>query len=263
MPSPYAWPLDPDALAFVPALTVAYVLVVRRVPTERWRYACFALAMLLLLAVFATPLDTLALNYLLSAHFLQNVALAEWAPGLFVLALPPSLARRARVPMLPALLLWLGTYFAWHVPAAYDFALRNPDTVLHLEHAMYFVAGCALWWPVVHGQASSGAKAVYLFAAFVLASPLGLLLALVPSPAYSFYESRPTVWGLSHILDQQIAGTTMAAEQAVVLFAAFTYWFLRFLKEEERAAGLARYPDERTAQDHQHRRGDEPATHRL
>ena len=40
MPSPYAWPLDPDALAFVPALTVAYVLVVRRVPTERWRYAC-------------------------------------------------------------------------------------------------------------------------------------------------------------------------------------------------------------------------------
>jgi cytochrome c oxidase assembly factor CtaG len=85
----------------------------------------------------------------------------------------------------------------------------------------------------------------------------------VPTPAYGFYEARPTVWGLSHILDQQIAGTTMAAEQAVVLFVAFTYWFLRFLKEEERAAGLARYPDEHTAEDHQHRRNDEPAAHRL
>ena len=263
MPSPYAWPLDPDALALVPALSVAYVLVVRRIPTERWRHACFAAAMLLLLAVFATPLDTLALNYLLTAHFLQNVVLAEWAPALFVLALPPSLAQRARVPMLPALVLWLGTYFAWHVPAAYDFALRHPGSVLHVEHATYFVAGCALWWPVVHGRSRAGTKALYLFAAFLLASPLGLLLALVPEPTYGFYEARPTVWGLSHLLDQQIAGTTMAAEQALVLFAAFTYLFLRFVKEEERAAGLPRYPDQRTAHDHQQRRGDEPAANRL
>jgi len=259
---PYAWTWNPEALVVV-LLAVAYIAALRRYPAPRWRTACFFTAMILLLTVSVTPLHMLAMEYLLTVHLLQNVVLAEWAPALFVLALPPSLARRAHVPMLPALLLWLGTYFAWHVPAAYDFALRNPDTVLHLEHATYFVAGCALWWPVVHGQASSGAKAIYLFAAFVLASPLGLLLALVPSPAYSFYEARPTVWGLSHILDQQIAGTTMAAEQAVILFAAFTYWFLRFLKEEERAAGLARYPDERTAQDHQHRRGDEPATHRL
>jgi putative membrane protein len=262
MPSPYAWPLDPDALAFVPALSVAYVLVVRRIPTERWRYVCFALSMLLLLAVFATPLDTLALNYLLTAHFLQNVVLAEWAPALFVLALPPSLARRARVPMLVALPLWLGTYFAWHIPVAYDYALRH-HSVLHLEHAMYFIAGAVLWWPVVHGSRSSGTKALYLFAAFVLASPLGLLLALLPEPVYGFYEARPTVWDLSHIADQRIAGTTMAAEQAIVLFAAFSYWFLRFIEEEELAGGLARYPDQDTARNHQHRSGDETAAHRL
>jgi len=262
MPSPYAWPLDPDALALVPALTVAYLLLARRIPTERWRQACFALSMLLLLAVFTTPLDTLALNFLLTAHFLQNVVLAEWAPALFVLALPPSLAHRVRVPMLAALPLWLGTYFAWHIPAAYDYALRH-HTVLHIEHATYFLAGAALWWPVVQGSRASGTKALYLFAAFVLASPLGLLLALVPDPVYGFYEARPTVWGLSHVADQQVAGTTMAAEQAVVLFAAFTYWFLRFLKEEELAGGLARYPDQHTARDHQQRRSDETAAHRL
>jgi cytochrome c oxidase assembly factor CtaG len=242
MPAPYAWPLDPDGLVLVPALAVAYVLVVRRVPAERWRYASFAGGLLLVLAVFATPVETLALNYLVSAHFLQNVVVAEWAPALLVLGIPPALARRVHVPMLVALPLWLGTYFAWHVPVAYDFALRNPGTVLHLEHATYLIAGAMLWWPVVHGAEAAGAKALYLFAAFVLCSPLGLLLALVPHTLYAFYESRPTIWGVSHLLDQQIAGTTMAGEQAVVFFAVFTYFFLRFFREEERAGGFARYP---------------------
>ena len=120
---PYAWPAESDAYALVPALSLAYYLVVRRHPVERWRIACFALAMLLLVAVFATPLETLALNYLLTAHFLQNVTVAEWAPALLVLSLPPQLARRVHVPMIPALVLWLGTYFVWHAPAAY--ALRT------------------------------------------------------------------------------------------------------------------------------------------
>ena len=230
---PYAWPTESDAYALVPALSLAYYLVVRRHPVARWRVTSFVGAMLLLVAVFATPLETLALNYLLTAHFLQNVTVAEWAPALLVLSLPSQLARRVHVPMVPALVAWLGTYFAWHVPAAYDLALRHPHTILHLEHASYLVAGAALWWPVVHGTHSSGAKAAYLFGAFVLASPLGLLLALLPDTVYSFYEARPTVWGLSHLLDQEIAGTTMAGEQAVVFFAAFAFYFARFLQEEE------------------------------
>ena len=233
---PYAWPSESDAFALVPALSLAYYLVVRHHPVARWRIACFAAAMVLLAAVFATPLETLALNYLLTAHFLQNVTVAEWAPALLVLSLPPQLARRLRVPMVPALVVWLGTYFAWHIPVAYDFALRHPHSILHLEHATYLLAGAALWWPVIHGRQNSGAKAAYLFGAFVLASPLGLLLALLPNAVYSFYEARPTVWGLSHLLDQEIAGTTMAAEQAIVFFAAFAFYFSRFLRDEEAAS---------------------------
>jgi cytochrome c oxidase assembly factor CtaG len=230
---PYAWPSESDAFALVPALWLAYYLVVRRHPVARWRITCFVVAMLLLVAVFATPLETLALNYLLTAHFLQNVTVAEWVPALLVVSLPPELARRVRLPMIPALVAWLGTYFAWHVPVAYDFALRHPHSVLHVEHATYLVFGTVLWWPVVHGRHGSGAKAAYLFGAFVLASPLGLLLALLPDPVYGFYEARPTVWGLSHVLDQEIAGTTMAGEQAIVFFAAFAFYFARFLHEEE------------------------------
>ena len=68
----------------------------------------------------------------------------------------------------------------------------------------------------------------------MLASPLGLLLALLPRPLYDVYEHAPErLWGLSAITDQQIAGVTMASEQAVVFFAVFTFFFLRFLRDEE------------------------------
>ena len=61
------------------------------------------------------------------------------------------------------------------------------------------------------------------------------MLALVPRPLYDFYADAPErVWGLSRLTDQQLGGMTMAAEQSVVFFAVFAYWFLRFLSEQER-----------------------------
>jgi cytochrome c oxidase assembly factor CtaG len=252
MTGPYEWSLDAEALVLVPALSVGYALALRRFPASRWRIASFVLGQLLLLAVFVTPLESLALHYLLTAHLLQNVVLAEWAPGLTVLAVPPALAlalgraRPVRVLTHPvvALLTWLGIYFAWHVPWLYDLALRHPHSLLHLEHACYFLAGCMLWWPVFQDaprRLPSGVRAAYLFAAFVLASPLGLLMALLPSPAYDFYVDAPRVWGLSPLADQQVAGLTMAAEQAVVFFVVCARFFLWFLEEEQPGFEPQRY----------------------
>ena len=242
--NPYAWTWNGEALVLVPFLAVAYALAVRIYPASRARMAAFALALGLMLAVFATPVETIALHYLLTAHLLQNVVMAEWAAALIVLAVPATLAGvLGRAPALRtltrpaiALPLWLGTYFAWHVPRAYDFALDHPVTVLHLEHLSYLVAGIALWWPVLQDvphRLTNGAKAAYVFAAFVLGSPLGLLLALLPSAVYRTYRDGPGLWGLGPLSDQQLAGLTMAGEQAVVFFAVFAVFFLRFLREEE------------------------------
>ena len=230
---PYAWSRDPDALVLVPVLLVAYLASLRDFPAPRWRIGCAASGLGLLAAVFVSPLDNLARHYLLTAHLLQNVVVAEWAPGLVVLGVSPALAARLPSPSpFLALPVWLGTTFAWHVPWAYDAALRRPDTLLHLEHICYFLAGLLLWWPVVHGRLRTGTKAAYLFAAFVLGSPLGLLLALLPSAVYSFYKAGPGLWGLAPLTDQQIAGVTMAVEQAVVFFAAFAFVMARFLRED-------------------------------
>jgi cytochrome c oxidase assembly factor CtaG len=234
---PYAWSWDFEAVVMVPALAAGYAVSLRLARAERWRVASGAAGLALIALAFVTPLERLALHYLLTAHLLQNVVLAEWAPALIVFGLPPALARRIRVPMPLALPVWLVTYFAWHAPWAYDFALRHPTTALHVEHLSYLAAGMLFWWPVAHGPERSGAKALYLFAAFVLASPLGLLLALIPRPVYSFYAHAPRLWGLSRLADQQLAGATMASEQALVLFAFVITYAMRFLREEA-AAGV-------------------------
>jgi putative membrane protein len=135
-----------------------------------------------------------------------------------------------------ALPVWLVDYFVWHVPPIYDYALEHQSWLIHVEHACYFGTGILVWWPLVHDvprRLASGARAGYAFAAFLLASPIGLLLALLPRPVYGYYVDVQTrVWGLSPLTDQEIAGVTMATEQALVLFVVFLYWFRRFLAEE-------------------------------
>jgi putative membrane protein len=242
-PSPWTWQAAWVELGAALALTAAYVVSARRYRPSRARCACFAGALLVFLAVTVTPLGTLALHYVLWAHLVQNVALAEWIPLLLVASVPPepaaALARvravRALTRPVVALPLWLGGYVLWHVPALYDAALEH-HALLHLEHLTYLATGLLLWWPVLQSQPwslSSGAKAAYLFAAFVFASPLGLLLALLPSPLYDFYVEAPRLRGVSPLADQQIAGIAMAMSEAIVFFAVFTVYFVRFMAEEE------------------------------
>jgi cytochrome c oxidase assembly factor CtaG len=241
--APGAWSWSAEAL--VPLALAALYLATSHGGRETGRTVAFLTGCTLLLAALVTPLDTLARTYLVWAHLLQNVVLAEWAPLLLVLGLPPALARRLSRPRVVraltqpfvALPLWVGMYALWHVPALYDAALRRPDSLLAIEHATYLVVGVLFWWCIwqddPHGL-SSGARAGYVIAAFVLSAPLGLVLALVPRAVYGFYADAPErVFGLSRLEDQQLGGMTMAAEQSVVFFGVFAYWFFRFLAEQE------------------------------
>ena len=219
-----------EAVGLVPLLAIAGLAI-------RARLIPLVAALALIFLSFATKLQPFAVHTFLWAHLLQNVILAEWAPALLVLAIPPRAAARARdFPLfrpLVALPLWIAMYFLWHVPWAYDGALHHQHSLLHVEHVSYLLAGICVWWPVIHGRYSAGAKAAYLFAAFVLASPLGLVLALIPRPVYSVYAHARRTWGPSPRGDQQLAGVTMAVEQAIVFFSVFVAYLLRFLREEQ------------------------------
>jgi len=247
--SPSAWSWSAEAL--VPVALAAAYLGATRGRLRRAHAVAFPAGCALLVVALVSPLDTLAREYLVWGHLVQNVVLAEWAPLLLVLGTPPlvaaRLARLRGVTLLTrpavALPLWVGTYAVWHVPTLYDAALRHTDSLLPLEHASYLVTGLAFWWCVWQDEPqrlSSGARAAYVFAAFVVSAPLGLVLALVPEPLYGFYAHAPErVWGLSRLEDQQLGGMTMAGEQSIVFFAVFGYWFLRFLAEQERVEEVA------------------------
>src|SRR3954464_12005201 len=131
--SPYAWQADVDTTVVIPALSLLYLFLVGQLGAPRRRIACFAGSMVVLAVAFWTPLHHLGLHYLLTAHLLQNVILAEWAPLLAVLGISPAMARAAgrrrtfRVLTHPAvaLPLWLVSYYTWHVPYVYDGALGH------------------------------------------------------------------------------------------------------------------------------------------
>jgi len=246
---PGAWSWNAEAL--VPVALAGLYLVGTRGESTRGRTAAFLTGCALLVAALVTPLDTLAREYLVWAHLLQNVVLAEWAPLLLVLGIPPGLAERLTRPRsirllttpFVALPLWVATYALWHVPALYDAALRHPSSLLALEHATYVASGVLFWWCVwqeAPHRLSAIARAGYVVAAFVLSAPLGLVLALVPRPLYDFYAHAPErVWGIARLEDQQLGGMTMAGEQSVVFFVVFALWFTRFLAEQERLEEVA------------------------
>src|SRR5262245_30349464 len=182
MPDPGDWSLDPDGFVTAAGLVVLYIAATRVFPAPRWRIALFAAGVAIVLLTRITPLATIANHYLLSAHLLQNIAIAECAPALLVAGVPPALAAYVargpgaawRTRPTVALPVWLGTYVAWHLPWIYDAALEHPRSLLHLEHLCYLAAGALLWWPVFQDsphRLSAGGKSVYLAAAFVFASP--------------------------------------------------------------------------------------------
>ncbi len=240
--SPWSWHFGWGEVAILAVLVGAYAAAWRAYPVSRARAAIGMLGLLLVAAALLSPLSTISLHYLLSAHLLQNVVLAEWAPALLVGGLAPALAERltaneamrALTHPLVALPLWLATYAVWHVPAVYDAALRNHG-LLALEHVSYLVAGALLWWCVVQEAPHAldwGKRAAYVFATFLLASPISLLLTLLPDPVYGFYEDAHRLWGLTPLEDQQIAGVIMSGSEAIVFFGAFGFCMLRFLEDE-------------------------------
>src|SRR5262245_62083564 len=152
-----------EAVGLAPILALAVAWLARGRGVSRARIVLAVAGVALVFAAFVTELQELATHTFLWAHLLQNVVLAEWAPAPLLLAVPRDLAvRAAGFPLFKpfvALPLWLATYYVWHLPWIYDAALRRPHSLLHIEHVTYLLAGICLWWPVIHGRGSAGAKA--------------------------------------------------------------------------------------------------------
>jgi cytochrome c oxidase assembly factor CtaG len=244
---PYSFGFEPFFLALCAAGVGAFVWAARRTAVERRHAVLFGLGIALVAGALNSPLETIARHYLLLVHLLQNVMIADWAPPLLILGLTASwgaamvgaggraLSSLTRPKV--ALPLWLLVWYAVHLGAFYDFALRN-SWALNVEHALLLGAGLLFWWPVLvreQGALSTAASIAYLGAGFVASAFLGLALMFSSSPFYDFYRQAPRLWGLSAVRDQNLGGLLMNVEETAVFLSAIVYFLLRLLSEEEEA----------------------------
>jgi putative membrane protein len=203
------------------------------------RALLFAGGLALVVLPLVSPLDGVADRYLLSAHMLQHVLIADAGPALLVLAvrgplgfflMPAPLLRRlaALRPLLRllvrpdvAFLVWVATILGWHFPSAYDYTLLHP-WAHELEHATFVLAGTLAWIQVVdparRGHLTRGGRALFAFGMFAFGTAIVDGLLFSSAPAYAVYAAQQhRVFGLSAVLDQRLGAVVMFAEQALTV----------------------------------------------
>ncbi|HEX4323876.1 MAG TPA: cytochrome c oxidase assembly protein [Gaiellaceae bacterium] len=184
------------------------------------------------------PLDELADEKLLSAHMGQHVLIGDLGPALMVTALrgpllvfflPAAvlapLARNGRVRTVfgtllkprVALTLWAANLAIWHVPHLYDLALAHQN--LHnFEHVCWVFCGLLVWTLLVdpgsHRRLTVGGRVALAAAMFASGMILSDVLVFTFTPLYPFYHGA---YGISALLDQQLAGIVMTVEQLLTL----------------------------------------------
>ena len=260
MQSPWSVTFEPFFLVLAAVAAALYARAWRHAPGRAWRAWCFGAGIALVVVALNSPLGTIAIEYLVLFHLLQNVMISDWAPPLLLIGLTSemrsAIAARGGAAFAwltrpqAALPIWLVGWYVVHLGAVYDAAVRNP-LLLAVEHALLIAIGLLFWWPVlcdVPRSLSTLVRIGYVFAAFVSSAFLGLALTFSP-PVYDYYESRPErLWGITAEQDQNLGGILMSTEQAIVFFAAIVWLLARLFREEaeaeerlaaeQRAAGL-------------------------
>jgi cytochrome c oxidase assembly factor CtaG len=232
-----AFTFEPIFLVLAVATGMLYWRDARSDRPPGWRVASFASGLFLIAASLNSPLETIAAQYLLLIHLLQNGLIADLAPLLVLLGLTPrmreEIGRRGLDGLRTRWILpiWLGAWYLTHIAPFYNWALRT-GWGLNIEHAILIAAGLLFWWPIVSGRLSPPAGLAYLVIAFIGSSFLGLAYIFSSSPFYSFYEHAPRLWGLSPIRDQNLGGILMNGEQTLVFLIAIGWFVLRLLDEE-------------------------------
>ena len=202
-----------------------------------WRLVSFLLGTFVIWLAIASPLDGFA-DALLSAHMVEHLLLMSFVPPLLLFGwpmvpllrgLPGALTRTVLGPLLrqrrlrqlghwltKPLVAWLAmniTFVAWHIPAAYDFALEN-EYWHDVEHLCFLGTSILFWWPLIRPWPSRGARLgwfalPYLVLADIVNTALSAFLAFCERPVYSYYLREPNAFHFSPVVDQRAGAAAM------------------------------------------------------
>jgi putative membrane protein len=198
-----------------------------------------------------SPLDQAGERFLLSAHMIQHQLIIYPAAILFLTGLPSwlvsHLAARpsVRLPFrlfthpIATALLYTAVISVWHVPALYDWALR--DRAVHiLEHVTFFAVALLYWWPLLSPSrefppARHAIQMLYLVAVTILMTPLFAYLAFSSEILYPTYEYAPRLFpDFDPAQDQLLGAAIMKLGGMFVTFLTLIWVFYRWYQHTER-----------------------------
>ena len=248
-----SWTLSPAFIAGFALPAFVYVRGWRRLRLARWRLYAFAAGLGTLVLSVASPIDGLA-SFLLTAHMVQHLLLLAAAPPLLLLAAParallrglprsvsrdalgpflawPALARLGRTLARPVVgvLALSAAIWVWHVPAAYELALRAPAWH-RVEHASFFGAALLFWAPVVaSARRPRWAVIPCLLLADLQNTALSAWLVFSDHVVYPSYAAGPRLFGLAAQDDQVSAGVIMWVPGSLVFLVPVLVLCVRWL----------------------------------
>ncbi|HET6579907.1 MAG TPA: cytochrome c oxidase assembly protein [Gemmatimonadales bacterium] len=266
-----AWNPAPGVLAGLALAGGLYAAGVRRMwraagaghGVARWRAACYAGGLAALALALVSPLDAFA-EAVFWGHMVQHLVLILVAAPLLALGAPlvpllwlldPAARRRLgawwnRQKVIPALAALLTTplvawglhvlaIWAWHLPAAYQAALRD-ERVHALEHLSFLGTALLFWWvvlqPAGRRRMSYGMGLLYVVTAGMQGGLLGALLTFAGTPFYPAQSAGASAWGLTPLADQQLAGLIMWLPAGLVYVMVAGVLFVLWLRAEEARA---------------------------
>jgi putative membrane protein len=256
------WTAHPDTWLLVAALGAGYAVAVLRLgpryavagrpAVSRLQVTSWSLGLVAVWVAADWPVHDVAEQSTYSVHMIQHLVLAMVAAPLLLLGTPAWLARwvlgppsrrfevvRRLARFLPALVIFNVVLVLTHWPAVVDASLHNAG--LHfLVHAMIFVSSLLVWMPIVSPlpeipRLSPPSRMTYLFLQSIVPTVPASFLTFGTSVLYRYYAHRHSVWGLSSVQDQQIAGLIMKLGAGLLLWGLIAVAFFQWAADEERA----------------------------
>jgi cytochrome c oxidase assembly factor CtaG len=202
-----------------------------------WRLFSFMSGLASLWLSLCSPLESLA-DSLISAHMVEHLILMSLVPPLVLLGLPVvpllrGLPRPLRTSIAGPLLrfrplrrlmhqlvrprvAWLAmniTFLAWHIPAAYDFALDH-EFWHDVEHICFLSTALLFWycivrpWPALQRPHSWGIL-LYLLSADFVNTALSAFLAFCNRAVYPYYLDHSNPFQVAALPDQILGAVIM------------------------------------------------------
>lgn len=200
------WNFDP-ALLLALAVLGGLLMVANR---ERRDLVLIALA--ILFVVFVSPLCALS-SALFAARTAHHILLVAVAAPLIAWILPnPS----KPPPLVAATAIFIAVFCAWHLPAAYGWALSHDLGYAAMQASLLLSATMA--WRALRAAPALAAVAA-LLATMVLMGLLGAVLTFIPRALYAPHALTTAAWGITPLADQQIAGLIMWIPAAGIYLA--------------------------------------------